>query len=86
MKALNKVWHVLTVGSGIYAVYNHLRLMNQAKEDLFHELSPDQQEMWIKVFGEPGGTKPKVQPLLVSSATSNIPAPGGTVDQIKAGT
>lgn len=86
MSGFKSAWNTLTWAAGIYAVYNHLRNLNKAKDELFEELSPDQQALWIKVFGNPHSTVPTVNQLLVNPVKLPPPAPGGTLEQIKAGT
>jgi hypothetical protein len=81
-----KLWQALTWVAGGYAVYQHLKTLNHAKDDLFNELTPEQQATWIKVFGRPGAQSVPIQPAPLLQTQVNLPKPGGTIDQLKAGT
>ncbi len=51
--SLRKLWTFASYIAGGYAVYNQLKTLKQAKDELYGELTPEQQAQWNKIFGSP---------------------------------
>ena len=75
MKLFKRTWTALSWLAGGYAAYNQLKTLNQAKNELYDQLSPEQQAEWVKVFGHPGEIKintPTLPPVKMVSDLEKI--------------
>lgn len=76
-----KAWRVISYAAGAYAVYNQLRSLIQAKNELYANLTPEQQLMWQNVFGKPAVLSlPNIPPPV------SLAAPATPIEHVKAGT
>ena len=72
---LKKVWDWSGYILGGYAIYKQLNTANQAKDDLYQNLSPEQRKTWDGIFGKP---------VPVTNPFPSTPKPG-TITELKAG-
>lgn len=48
-----KTWEIIGAVVGLYTVYQKLKTLGEAKQELYQQLSPELKAQWEKVFGRP---------------------------------
>lgn len=70
--------------AGGYAVFNQLKSLKQAKDDLYEELTPEQKLQWNKIFGSPGGARVPV-PQITPAYQAPVAGPVSDLDKLNSG-
>lgn len=71
MSMFKRAWDAAGWLIGGYTVYRQLKTMDEAKDELYTNLSPEQRAEWDRIFGKPNAAPASTAPQ---------------IDQIKAGT
>ena len=84
MGLLGRAWWTITTAASIYTVYGKLKSLSAAKDDLYSQITPEQQEEWKKVFGDPADAKVIASPSLPLVKRKEDMTPAGVVPQLDA--